>query len=280
MTKRSLTDTDFWNEIMHGVYGPRSGGAKILIDAKDAGLGAGKTTCAVALGKAFARAFGYEMVEDDLTLSAAEYLQRYREHPDNQPSVLILDELVGAGGGDARRSMATKNVNLGRAWQLQRTKQVITICTLPSWSDADKRLRKLADYRCLCFQKPIGTFRPYSLGTFDFDEGSKIKFNRLDNRISFPKMDDDPLYQYLSDRKDDLIHSAKYDADELIEEEETPEPEEVRKEQKKQTAQRLRNKGLTGEEIGEVVGYSRDWVYKHTSAPPDEDDENQQEAIA
>lgn len=215
--RRHFAKSRFFNEVMHGILGPRKGGAKVLVDAENSRLGVGKTSAAVALARFFSTALGYEFKKEDLTLSANEYLQRYREHPDDQPSVIILDEMVGAGGGDARRFMSNKNVHLARAWQLQRTKQVITFTTLPNWADADKRLRKLADYRVYVLEKPVGFFKPYRLGTWDFKENSGVNFRRLDPRIKFPPVDDDPLYQYVSELKDDLIHSDSYDADELQE---------------------------------------------------------------
>jgi hypothetical protein len=127
-----LSETDFWNDLCHGVFGPRQGGARIIIDAESAATGVGKTTLAVAMARALSKAFDYQIVEDDFTLSGEEYLERWREHPGrSQPSVIVLDELAGAGAGDARRSMSNKNVNLGRSWQLMRKKRIVTITTLP-----------------------------------------------------------------------------------------------------------------------------------------------------
>lgn len=279
----TIGETEFWNELMHGVYGPRKGGAKILIDAENAALGVGKTTAAVALARLLATAFDYDLKEDDFVLSANEYMDRYRAHPGKeQPSVIVLDEMVGAGAGDKMRTMAKKNVNLVRAWQLQRVKRVVTITTLASWADAVKGLRKLADYRLLCQQKPIGCFRPYKLGTFDFDEGSKIRFERLDDRIYFPKMDDDPYYEHVSELKDELIDSERYDADDLLEEEDEEDPEDVRKEMQIAAAQALRNNGMeAGDVLDELdLDYSRSWVYKHTDSPVQSEGGKPQEGSA
>lgn len=284
--KNHVAETEFWNHLMHGVYGPRKGGAKILIDAENAALGVGKTSAAVALARLLATAFDYELQEEDFVLSANEYMDRYRAHPGKeQPSVIVLDEMVGAGAGDKMRTMAKKNVNLVRAWQLQRVKRVVTISTLASWADAVKGLRKLADYRLLCMQRPIGCFRPYKLGTFDFDESSSIKFERLDRRVHFPKMDEDPFYEHVSQLKDELIESERYDADDLLEEEDSEDPEDVRKEMQIAAVQALRNQGMKAEDILEELDleYSRSWVYKHTDSPDDavqSDGGKSQEGIA
>ena len=218
--------TEFWNDVMHEIYGPRKGGAKILIDAKDAKLGAGKTSAQAAVIVLFAKTFDYEIEPEDLTLAGEKYRKRRKEHPKNSPSVMGLDELVGAGAGDARRAMSNANKDLASSWQLERTRQIVTAATLPSWTDADKRLRKLADYRLLCEHRPIGHFIPYKLGTFDFDESSRIKFERLGGRISFPNMEGHPVYEYLSREKDELIDSDTYDANELGEDEDEGEEEE------------------------------------------------------
>lgn len=251
---RHITETEFWNTVMNDVYGPRSGGAIIFVDAENARKGVAKTSGAVALARLFARAFRYDIQKDDMTLSGAHYLRRYQEHPGHeQPSVLVLDEFVGAGSGDARRAMSNQNVDFGRAWQLLRTKRVITIATLPDWNEADPRLQKYADYRVWCREKPIGFFQPYKV-TVPFNSsgsGSKTRTKGLsygDNtdRIAFPNMDaeNDEYYHYISNKKDDLIHSSTWDADTLEGDadgdgEEPANPEEIERREQIKVAIRL-----------------------------------------
>lgn len=267
-----LRDTDFWNDLMHGVFGPRQGGARIIVDAEDAATGVGKTTAAVSLARACATAFDYELTVDDFTLSGAEYLDRWREHPGaEQPSVIVLDELSGAGAGDSRRAMASQNVNLGRSWQLMRKKRIVSVTTLPHWSDADKRMRRFADYRVWCLSQPIGYFRPYQV-TATFDSGD-VRTRAYDdvNRIKFPNLDrlDDPLFQDVTQKKDDLLASSRFDADDLGEDE--PDPEEVERQRKVADAQRARQKGLSTTEVAEVVDMSQSWVSKYTDQPESDD---------
>ncbi len=275
--KDHITQTQFWNTIMDDVYGIRKGGAIIFLDAENARKGVAKTSGAVALARLFARAFRYEMQYDDFTLSGTEYLRRYQEHPgEEQPSVLVLDEFVGAGAGDKRRSMAQQNVDFGRAWQLLRTKRVITIATLPDWNEADKRLKKLADYRIWCREKPIGTFQPYKV-TVPFNASSgnvRTKgLNKSGNgarRIQFPNMDkkNDPFYKHLSQKKDELIHSDTWDADHLTEAEaeEIDDPELIRRREAIRYAIRLYepwddDNNTTYTEVAKVVdGYKKSWV--------------------
>ncbi len=267
-----LRDTAFWNDLMHGIFGPRQGGARIIIDAEGASTGVGKTGLAVALAKACGKAFGYDVGPDDLTLSGDEYLSRWRDHPGaDQPSVIVLDELAGAGAGDARRAMSTENVNLGRSWQLMRKKRIVTITTLPHWSDADKRMRRFADFRCYCLKEPIGYFRPYQVTT-SFDDGNVRTQKYTDvTRIEFPNMDRhaDPEKTDLDEQKDELLASEVFDADDLQPEEETPEPDEVEREQKILDAQRARDAGLTTREVADIVDMSQPWVVKYTNDKAD-----------
>jgi len=269
-----LSETKFWNDLCHGIYGPRKGGARIIIDAESASTGVGKTSLAVALARACANAFDYDLVEDDLTLSGEQYLERWREHPGpRQPSVIVLDELAGAGAGDARRSMSNKNVNLGRSWQLMRKKRIVTITTLPHWSDADKRMRRFADFRLYCLEQPIGYFRPYQVTT-TFDKGH-VRTRKYDDiqRIKFPNMDaaGDELYESVTLLKDQLLASEAFDADDVRELEERRTPDEAEREQKIRDANRARAEGMSTREAAAVVGMSQSWITKYTDAPNDEE---------
>lgn len=273
-----ITQSAFWQSLMSDVFGARQGGAILFLDAQNARKGVAKTSGACALARLLSKAFGYDLQFDDLTLSGTEYLRRYQAHPGHeQPSVLVLDEFVGAGAGDKRRSMAQQNVDFGRAWQLLRTKRVITIATLPDWNSSDKRLKKLADYRIWCREKPIGTFQPYKV-TVPFNSSSGVRTKGLSKsgdgarRIQFPNMDaqNDPFYERLSQKKDDLIHSDTWDADNLLEEQETAEemqdPDEVRRSEAIRYAIRLYEpwddqNETTYTDVADVVeGYQKSWV--------------------
>lgn len=275
--KVHVTETEFWNTVMEDVYGPRKGGAILLLDAENARKGVAKTSCAVALARLIARAFRYELSRDDFVLSGIKYLQRYQEHPGHeQPSVIVLDEFVGAGAGDKRRSMTNQNVDFGRAWQLLRAKRVITIATLPDWNEIDKRLKKLADYRIWCREKPMGYFQAYKV-TVPFNaESSNVNTKGLGGhngtqRIAFPNMDahNDPFYTDLTKTKDELIHSETWNADGLLEENEDGQPldpDEVERQQAVKYAIRLYepwddDNELTYKDVASVVDdYGKSWV--------------------
>lgn len=249
-----IQQTEFWNTLMHDVFGPRKGGAIIFVDAQNARKGVAKTSGAVALARMFANAFNYVIQPEDMTLAGSQYLRRYQEQPGwRQPSVLVLDEFVGAGSGDARRAMSTENVDFGRAWQLLRAKRVVTLATLPDWNEADPRLQKYADYRVWCREKPMGYFQSYKV-TVPFNSAGqsvKVQLQGLSNgspnsrRIRFPNMDaeDDPYYRHLTRKKDELIHAGTWDASKLDgegeEEEEQLTPEEMERRELTKVAIRL-----------------------------------------
>lgn len=276
-----IQKTKFWNELMHDIFGPRKGGAIIFVDAQNARKGVAKTSGATAMARLLASAFAYQLQYDDLTLAGERYLTRYQNQPGRaQPSVLVIDELVGGGAGDARRAMSNENIDFGRAWQLLRTKRVVTLATLPDWNEADPRLQKYADYRIQCLEKPIGTFRPYKINV-PFHSGSsntKVRLKALNKhgdsarRINFPNMDaqNDPYYQYISERKDMLINSSSWDANELGPDEESDEedlsPEEIERRERQKVALRLYQPWRdetehTYEDVAQALDeVSRSWV--------------------
>jgi len=276
--KNHVVESEFYQELMHDVVGPRKGGAIIFVDAENARKGVAKTSGAVAVARLLARSFEYELQKDDLTLSGAQYLKRYQEHPgQGQPSVLVLDEFVGAGSGDSRRAMSNQNIDFSRAWQLLRTKRVITLATLPDWNEADPRLQKLADYRLWCRERPIGFLQPYKITVPFSGARSNIRLKGLGygadtDRIRFPNMDahGDRFYEHISTKKDELIHSETWDADvqegdEDEDDEDELTPEDAKHREKVAAAIRLyqpwnAETEHSYEDVAPAVGRSRQWV--------------------
>lgn len=289
---RALEKTEFWNLVMRDVYGPREGGVIIVIDAENARKGIAKTSAAVSLGDRLAWEFDYDLVEDDGVLSATGVFDRYTEQPgEEQPSVLVWDEAVGGGSGDARRSMSGENVKLGRAWQVLRTKRIVTITTLPNWGDLDSRLQKLADYRLWCSEWPIGEFKAYKVGT-DFNgeyiETEGLGYSGDTRTIEFPdasadfpdigdsETDAHPLYESLTERKEKLMGTRDFLASQMtdsdvaadggvdpaIREELTSQ---AKWEESVKTAIRAvkpwdDDAGLSYPKAAQLVDYSREWV--------------------
>ena len=267
--KEHIGDTEFWHKLMKGLYGARAGDARIIIDAEDSEKGCGKTGLAIFLAHLLARVFGYEFTEEDVTLSGQAYLQRVRDHPgEEQPSVVVLDELAGAGAGHAYREMSNQNVELGNWWQLMRKKRIVSIVTLPHWSKASKGMRREAEFRLHCLKEPIGFFKAYEVTT-SFGEGDIRTRGLDDERIGFPDIPSAgiPEYEALDTEKDELLAAATMDADDLSEmegEEAELSEDDAREAEKKAIAQRLRDNGATLREAGEAVGRSHTWVRDHT----------------
>lgn len=229
---KRLEDTEFWELLMRDIFGPREGGVIIVLDAENARKGVAKTSGAVALADRLAYEFGYDLKPEDGVISAENVIERYQNHPGSeQPSVLVWDEAVGGGAGDARRSMSNDNLILGRAWQILRTRRVVTLTTLPNWGDLDSRLQRFADYRLWCREWPIGQFHAYKSGT-TFD-GGRVQTEGLGHGvdgaepIEFPDASSDfahvgendsdahPLYETLTERKEQLMDTDSFDAGEL-----------------------------------------------------------------
>jgi len=274
-----LSETEFWHEVMDDVLGTRSGGAIMLVDAENARKGVGKTGCAVTLARAFAKAFGYEIVDDDLVIAGENYLQQLRDHPgEYQPSVVVWDEAVGGGSGDGRRHMREQNRVMGQAWQLLRTKRIISLVTLPDWNDLDSRLQKLADYRIWCREKPIGKFQAYKVVTpFNSSEVRTKGLGKGEQtrKIAFPdlKSKEDPLFETISEKKDALINAENtFDADQALvdadeDEEIDPEAAAENAAREKSIKAALRavkpwdnDGGMSQKDAAELVDYSESWV--------------------
>jgi hypothetical protein len=276
-----LTETEFWKELMDDVLGTRSGGAVIIIDAENARKGVGKTSLAVALALAFARAFDYDIGKEDLVISGDDYIRQLQDHPgEYQPSTVVWDEAVGGGSGDSRRHMAEQNRVMGQAWQLLRTKRIISLVTLPDWSDLDSRLQKLADYRLWCREKPIGKFQAYKVVTPFAERGVRTKGlgggeDTSATKIAFPdlKSAGDPLYEHISEQKEALIDAdGTFDADEALaesddQEEVDPEAaaEQAQREEAVKTALRAvkpwdDDRGMSYKDAAKLIDYSSSWV--------------------
>jgi hypothetical protein len=283
-----LTRTAFWEAVEEDIFGPRQGGATILVDAEDARKGVGKTSCAVGLARAFASAFGYRLQLEDMVLSGNEYMNRLRDQPGKQqPSVVVWDEAVGAGAGDGRRAMANQNVIMGRAWQTLRAKRIVQFVTLPDLSDLDTRLKKLADYRVYCLRKPIGYFQGYEIGTsFDPEDtglqtrGLSQSDTQKSDRVRFPDVtqEQNVHYEYLAAKKAKLNDSSSFDADEELGEhdeegEQVLSEDEARRQTKVNIAQNMRDSGATVREAADAVDMSPTWVYDNTDKPEDDTDE-------
>ena len=214
-----ISESDVWNDIMGDyIYSKSKSGCKIVVDAIDSRLGVGKTSFALALALRLGEEIGYEIQPEDVMLSAQQFLKRFREHPGTeQPSFIILDEIVGAGGADSRRAMSNKNVNMARTFEIMRKKRVVVIMTTANYFGMDPRLRRLMDYVFTCQVSPKFHAIGYKVGT-RFGSGD-LRLRRMSERIQFYSLDGHPLLVELDNQKDKLLESEQFDMDKIIENE-------------------------------------------------------------
>lgn len=229
---------------------------KVIITSRNSETGTGKTTLAFWLADQWHQLFAPDQwcADKHATLDIYDYLEKYRNLP--KGSVLILDE---AEELDARRSMASKNVDFSHYWMKMRVRQVMTILTLPSTTALDSRIEELADVWIEVQRRGKALVHDIRVNSY-----SKSVQTWKAHNIQWPNVAEHPEMEALDSLKqDDLDQDIK----KKEKEEETPDPKEVRREQKIETAQNIREQGKTIAEIAELVDMSEGWVSNNTEAP-------------
>lgn len=232
---------------------------KIIITAKDAETGVGKSTLAFALAASWHPMYTDESwsADDYATYDVGEYLNRYREVKPG--SVLLMEE---AEQLDARRSMASENVDFSHYWMAMRVRQVVSILTLPSTSALDTRLWELADVWINVECRGRATL--YDIGVNSFN-GEMITKEMCG--LEWPDLSSHPEMQKLDRQKAAKIERGLAEIDDSPAEE--TDPEDATREEKKRIAQQLRDDpelDMNGEEIGAIVDRSDTWVYDNTES--------------
>lgn len=231
---------------------------KVIITARDSSTGTGKTTLAAWLALQWNQLFtGSEWSADtQATLSAESYLDKYR---DLKPgSVLLMDE---AEELDARRSMASKNIEFSHEWMIMRTRQVISILTMPTVTALDSRLKELADVRINVLRR--GEARVYGIKVMDHSQGRgpQVREPRM-HTLTWPDVSEHPEMQRLDAMKQEKIDERVEDRDE-----EEVDPTEIERNTRKEIAQNMRESGKTLREISNEVEMSEGWVSNNTQKP-------------
>jgi hypothetical protein len=232
---------------------------KIIITAKDAETGVGKSTLAFALAASWHPMYTDESwsADDYATYDVGEYLNRYREVKPG--SVLLMEE---AEQLDARRSMASENVDFSHYWMAMRVRQVVSILTLPSTSALDTRLWELADVWINVECRGRATLYDIGVNSFSGDMITKEMCG-----LEWPDLSSHPEMQKLDRQKAAKIERGLAEIDDSTDEE--TDPEDATREEKKRIAQQLRDDpelDMNGEEIGAIVDRSDTWVYDNTES--------------
>jgi hypothetical protein len=244
---------------------------KIIITAKDSQTGVGKTTAAGWLALNWTRMFAghdwYVNVDKTAegmgTLNPRQYFKIIRKVGDewSPGTVVVVDD---AEELDARRSMQHLNVEFSQRWMLMRLKQAITIITLPSPSAIDSRLEELADIWINIERRGRGLVHDIRVNSY----GRRNVMTEQKHKFTFPNVADHQELRKLREMKEQKMDTW----DEREQEEEKPDPEDVQRETKAETAQKLRDQGIPIEsqdpdqpDIVSAIGMSQSWISKNTT---------------
>jgi hypothetical protein len=191
--------------------------------------------------------------ETNGTLDIYEYLDQYRNlSPGN---VMILDE---AEELDARRSNSNKNVEFSKYWMKMRVRQVTSILTLPTKTALDSRLEELADVWIEVQRR--GKALAHDIQSNPYSE--KVVTWKVHN-LEWPNVADHPQMRTLHRMKEENIEEGITQSKREHEEEQV-DPKEIRREQKIEIAQHIRDQELTVSEVAELVDMSEGWVSNNT----------------
>jgi len=234
---------------------------KIIITAKDAETGTGKSTLAFALAKSWHSIFADSewQTEHHAAIDVSDYLQKYRNTESG--SVLIMEE---AEQLDARRSTSSKNVDFSHYWMTMRVRQVVSILTLPSTSALDSRLEELADVWIDVQHRGKAIVHDITVNSYD----KKKRTPKIHN-LEWPDVSEHEEMKNLDAIKQQKIDRALRDLGEKDEQEEKVDKKADRKARIMQAQWLRNNTDLNGVEIGEQVDRSDTWVYNNTEAPAD-----------
>lgn len=229
---------------------------KVIITAKDAQTGVGKSTAGFALAASWHPIFTEEQWSADEygSYDIGPYLEQYLSSESG--SVLQMEE---AEQLDARRGMASENVDFSHYWMAMRVRQIVSILTLPSTSALDKRLWQLADVWINVEHRGEATVYRIGVNSFTGD-----MFTKEMHKFRWPDVSSHPEMKNLDSMKDDKIERGLGDI--ADEEEEIPSPKEVRRETLIEVAKNLRGPryDLSGKDIGWALDRSDTWVYNNT----------------
>lgn len=247
---------------------------KMIITAKDSQTGVGKTTLAGWLALQWTKHFtGDDWWVDREewgvglgTLHPREYFSILGKIPDTHPagSVVIVDD---AEELDARRSMSGTNVEFSQRWMLMRLKQAITIITLPSPKAIDSRLEELSDVWVNIQRRGKGMVHDIRVNSYD----RRNVMTEQKHEITWPDVSGHPELEKLRAMKEDKMDEWDTEEEEAQEE---VDPKEVKREQKVEIAQRLRDNGVPilsqdgdTQDIAGTIDMSQSWISKNTESP-------------
>jgi len=209
---------------------------KVIITQRDSETGGGKTTLACFLALSW-DPHGWDG-EKKGTVSAQEFLDTYPTLPPH--SALIMDE---AEELDARRSMASENIEFSKDWMMMRTRQIDSILTLPTTSALDKRLLELADVRINVTAR--GEAECYRIKIDDHNPQRGAQQWHM-HSIQWPDLSDHPEFLKLDEQKQAKIDSTDEDGTES-------DAEQTKADLKRAIRQEAKRRRRRGESIAQIA---------------------------
>lgn len=202
--KQSMENSAFINDMRDKLESGKD--IQIVIVGRNAETGTGKTVLAIALSKVLDE-HGWDHTKGTLDF------ERYQELYDTLPprSAILLDEMELIA--DSRRALSKENVDLSQMWSMFRYRQMVTIGTIPSADQLDKRMKKLSNGRLTVIER--GKAFPYWYRVDDFsgkvdprrykkrvwtDSGRLVKFPET---ITFPDLSDTEDYKEMHKKKEE-----------------------------------------------------------------------------
>lgn len=229
---------------------------KVIIAARDGQTGVGKTMLAVELAKSWDDDWSVDRASND----PQEFLRKWRNLPPG--SVLIGDEAEQMA--DARRSMASENLDITHAFATLRYRQVSSILTLPDASNIDVRLRKAADFIVMVHDRGEAVVYRSKI-----EDGTGKPYRERCHKLTWDAIDEDEDYQNLEDMKADRMENYEDEAyykDDEDGGESAVDPDELRRDGRDEVIREMAADGMTQKEIGEIVGLDRTTVSKIVNA--------------
>jgi len=259
---QQFRDSELWNEYYSRVQSTAGPDRRlsIIVVAKNAATGVGKTTAAVSLCRAFDPDW---TAADRATLDPREYLQMYRNLP---PKSAVLFDEVGAAM-DNRRSSSSVNLDISHDLQTLRVRQITTCFTVPSPDVIDKRLRMFCDYTVVCHDDEPGLATVYrhdvpvigkGVGSVNHVETERFRWPELDDNDDFQELDRMKRERYVDNETrtyDDTDQDDDLDDDQ----------DELTKEQRNIAIRRMVDNGATQKEAADAFSLSPSTVSRIVS---------------
>jgi len=168
--------------------------AKILVTAKDAQTGVGKSNLCDFLAYVLDTT-DEGFVPHKITIEPEEFFSAYgRLEPG---SALVMEEGEQL---DPRRSMSKKNVEASHSWQMERVREVVALINLPSPKFIDKRMEELADFWVNVLRR--GRARIYEKKIHDTE--GHVYYQTLQD-IEWPNMDGSETFGEMGALKEQMI---------------------------------------------------------------------------